>query len=565
VPVVSAVSERNGNGDCNTKVLSGGLPVKSQCLPFQKIPHTTRLFLDYLSYAPSVHGFYPRSPMFSEWFREEASRVKYDPSRRVQASDVLERQNRAWGASAKTLANIDRLRRGAMASVTGQQVGLFGGPLFSIFKALSAVKLADEATTGGVDCVPIFWLATEDHDLAEINHTSLISESGSPEQLQAESRGVEDAPVGTIRFDGEINAVVNRAASLLGESDVTTWLREAYRPGQNFGSAFGRLFARLFADWGVIVLDPSDKEFHDLAKPLFRAAIERASELDEALLGRGKALEAAGYHAQVKVTPATALLFQVKDGARTVVRRKANGGNGAEFAIGDERVTRPELLDRIDRTPELFNPNVLLRPLVQDHLLPTLAYTGGAAEVAYFAQIAVVYEILVGRITPVLPRFSATLVEPKPQRLQERYGLGLPDLFQGPEKVRELIAQQCLASDLQQRFDEAKNGLEQSMKAVRESLSRLDSTLVDAASNAEAKMSYQLEQLQARAARAESSRNEVIARHADALSSALLPNKVLQEREIAGVSFVARYGTDLLKSLYETIHTGCHDHQVIEI
>src|SRR5262249_30237548 len=156
-------------------------------------------------------------------------------------------------------------------------------------------------------------------------------------------------------------------------------------------SAFGRLFARLFADWGVIVLDPADKEFHEIAKPLLRAAIERAPEIDEALLARGKTLEGAGYHTQVKVTPATTLLFQVNDGARTVVRRKVNGAGPGEFVVGEARVSQSELLDNIERTPEQFNPNVLLRPLVQDHLLPTLAYTGGAAEVAYFAQIAVVY------------------------------------------------------------------------------------------------------------------------------------------------------------------------------
>ena len=538
--------------------------MNAHCLPFQKVPHSTRLFLDYLSYSPEVHSFYPRSPMFAEWFRDEASRVNYDNARRARVANVLERQNRAWNASPKTLANIDRLRRGAVAAVTGQQVGLFGGPLFSIFKALTAVKLSDQASEGGVDCVPIFWLATEDHDLAEINHILLLSENGLSERLQTGSHGVEDAPVGTIRFGAEIEPVVERAAALLGDSDVTNWLREAYLPGESLGSAFGRLFARMFADWGVIVLDPADKEFHELAKPLFRAAIERAAELDEALLARNKALEAAGYHAQVKVTPATTLLFQVKEGARTVVRRRANGGS-SEFLVGDERVSQAEMLDRIEQTPEQFNPNVLLRPVVQDHLLPTLAYTGGAAEVAYFAQIAVVYEKLHGRVTPVLPRFSATLVEPKPQRLLERYGLGLQDLFHGPEKLRERIAQQALSSDLQQRFDEAKSSLERSMSAVRESLKSLDSTLIDAASNAEAKMHYQLGQLQARAARAESSRNEVITRHADSLSSALFPNKALQEREIAGVSFVARYGTDLLKNLYETIHTDCHDHQVIDV
>jgi len=554
--------------------------MKSQCLPFTQIPHTTRLFLDYLSYTPSVRGFYPRSPIFSEWVKDESQRVAYDEARRGKVSEILERQNRAWGASAKTLANIDRFRGGALAAVTGQQVGLFGGPLFSIFKALTAVKLAEQATAAGVDCVPVFWLATEDHDLAEVNQVALVSEHGLPEPFTVESLGghaVADAPVGTVKFGPEIDTVVERAATLLGDAEVTTWLRQAYRPGESLGSAFALLFARLFADWGVILLDPADKDFHDLAKPLFRAAIERASELDEALLARGKALEAAGYHQQVKVTSASTLLFEVKDGARTVVRRRPLSSDGREsfkrlvdrsaypFTVGEELISLEELLERIEELPEKFNPNVLLRPVVQDYLLPTLVYTGGAAEAAYFAQVAVVYEKLLGRVTPILPRFSATLVEPKPERILSRYQLGLSDVLQGPEKVREAIAARSLPTDLQARFSEAYASVEQSMAALRESIGRLDSTLIDTAESTRTSMSHQIDRLQARVARAEQQRNEVITRHADALSQALFPHKALQEREVAGVSFVARYGPGLLADLYQTIHPDCHDHQVIEV
>jgi bacillithiol biosynthesis cysteine-adding enzyme BshC len=551
-------------------VLSGALPMKTQCLPFQQIPHSTRLFLDYLSYTPSVRGMYPRSPIFPEWLKDESQRVVYDGARRGKVCEILERQNRAWGASPKTLANIDRLRRGALAAVTGQQVGLFGGPLFSIFKALTAVKLAEQATEAGVDCVPIFWLATEDHDLAEVNHVALLSEQGLPEAFTLEDSAFEDsavtdAPVGTVKFGAGIEPVIEQAAARLGDSEVTTWLRQAYRPGETLGSAFALLFARLFADWGVILLDPADKYFHDLAKPLFRAAIERASELDEALLTRGKTLEQAGYHQQVKVTSATTLLFEVKDGARTVVRRRNNGGNGGEYIVGEERLSHRELLDRIEQAPERFNPNVLLRPVVQDYLLPTLVYTGGAAEVAYFAQVAVVYEKLVGRVTPILPRFSATLIEAKPERILTRYELGLPDLFEGPEKVREAIAARSLPSDLQTRFSEAYTSVEQSMTALRESIGRLDSTLLDTAESTQASMRHQIERLQARVSRAEGLRNDVITRHADALNHALFPHKALQEREVAGVSFLARYGPELLANLYQTIHPDCHDHQVITL
>jgi bacillithiol biosynthesis cysteine-adding enzyme BshC len=539
--------------------------MKSQCLPFQQIPHTTRLFLDYLSHTASVRGMYPRSPIFSEWVKDESQRVVYDAIRRNKVSEILERQNRAWGASANTLANIERFKRGALAAVTGQQVGLFGGPLFSILKALTAVKLAEQATAAGVDCVPVFWLATEDHDLAEVNHVALASEHGLPERFAVESHGVEDAPVGSVRFGPEIEAVVERAAGLLGDSEVATWLRQAYRPEETLGSAFALLFARLFADWGVILLDPSAKDFHDVAKPLFRAAIERAPELDEALLARGKALEAAGYHQQVKVTSASTLLFEVKNGARTVVRRRHNGVNGGEFVVGEEQISRGELVNRIEAAPENFNPNALFRPVIQDYLLPTLVYTGGAAEVAYFAQSAVVYEKLLGRVTPILPRFSATLVEAKPERILTRYQLGVPDVLLGPERVRETIAARSLPPDLQTRFSEAYASVEHSMAALRESIGRLDSTLIDTAETARTSMSHQIDRLQARVARAEQQRNEVITRHADALSHALFPNKALQEREVAGVSFVARYGTALLANLYQAIHPDCHDHQVIEV
>jgi bacillithiol synthase len=539
--------------------------LKAQCLAFSEIPHSTPLFLDYLFDRPSVREFYPRPARFSEWVKDEAQLVRYDEGRRRKVADILERQNRVWGASPKTLASIDRLRRGAVTAVTGQQVGLFGGPLFSIFKALTAVKLAEEATAAGIECVPVFWLATEDHDLAEVNHVSLLSEAGSPERLVTESRGVEDAPVGTVRLGPEIEAVVERAAWLLGESEVTAWLRDAYSPQETMSSAFARLFARLFGDWGVILLDPADKEFHELAKPLFRTAIERSVELDQALLARGKALEAAGYHQQVKVTSATTLLFQMQDGARTVVRRRSNGGNGGEFMAGEERVPAGALLDRIEGEAEKFSANVLLRPVLQDYLLPTLVYTGGAAEAAYFAQAGVVYEKLLGRVTPVLPRFSATLVEPKAKRILDRYRLTLPDLFHGPEKLGDVMAERALPPDVQARFGEAKAAVEKSLASVRESLTQLDPTLTEAAVHAAAKMGYQLTKLEGRAARAEVRRNEVITRHADALSHALFPHKALQEREIAGVSFVARYGAGLLRDLYEAIRTDCHDHQVIEV
>jgi len=552
------------NYEPHCTAVAGVLPVKTQCLPYTQIPHTTPLFADYLSASPKVQQFYPRSLNFTEWLAQETPGQRYDSQLRARVSDILERQNRAWGASEKAIANIARFRAGASAAVTGQQVGLFGGPVFSIYKALTAVKLADEATAAGHDSVPVFWIATTDHDLAEVNHTALPGPNATLQPMMTASRGVEYAPVGTIHFTDEITTVVQSTAEILGDSPATDLLRESYRPGESLGSAFARLFTRLFADWGVILLDPSDPELHTMAAPVYGAAIESAAKLDDALLARGKALEQAGYHQQVKVTPSSTLLFIIRDGARTPIHRRLNG-NSTEFLIGDDKISQQDLLRQISGTPQNFSPNVLLRPVVQDTLLPTLCYTGGAAEVAYFAQAAVVYEEIRGRVTPILPRFSATVIEPKTQGLLERYALTLTDMFEGEDAVREKIAARILPVELQKAFDRAGATLDASLTAVREALVKLDKTLAEAADNAGAKMQHQLETLRGRAARAELRQSELAARHAQQLSVSLYPNKTLQEREIGAIYYIARHGTDFLRDVYTNLHPDCHDHQMITL
>lgn len=542
--------------------------MKAHCLPFSQIPHTTRLFNDFLAYASSVQSFYPHSPHFGEWVHQEAAKISYDSSRRTRVTAILERHNKSWNASPKTLSNLERLRGGAVAVVTGQQVGLFGGPVFSVYKALTAVKLAEESTAAGIDAVPIFWLATYDHDLAEVNHVSLPAADGTLQTLTTPSHDVPGSAVGAVHFREEILPIVDQASALLGDCDAVRVLREAYRPGETLGSAFARFYARVFADWGVILLDASDPELAQIAAPIYRAAVERASELNEALLRQGQALESAGYHQQVKVTESSVLLFTTRNGARVPIQRRNNPGND-EFVIDGEglgeKIGRTALLSQIDLHPEQFSPNVLLRPVVQDYLLPTLAYTGGAAETAYFAQARVVYESLLGRVTAILPRFSATMVEPKMQRVLERHGISVTDVFEGPEALRGEIAAHSLPGDLQAAFDAAAKSFDASFSSVKEKLEKVDRTLVDAAETARSKMQHQLEKLRSQAARAEALKGELVNRHAEQLSQGLYPDKGLQERGIGAVYFLARYGSEFLHQLHDAIQPDCHDHQIIEL
>jgi bacillithiol biosynthesis cysteine-adding enzyme BshC len=387
-------------------------------------------------------------------------------------------------------------------------------------------------------------------------------------KLTTSSHSNPGAPVSEVRLGPEIVPVVEEAISLLGDSEAAQILRESYRPGETMGSAFARFYARLFAIWGVIVLDASDSELHRIAAPIYRNAIERVSEINNALLARGQALEAAGYHQQVKVTTSSVPVFALQNAARTPIQRRASG-NLSEFVIGgaaeSEKLSSNDLLDRVVRTPENFSPNVLLRPVVQDYLLPTLAYVGGAAEAAYFAQAGTVYEKMLGRVTPIVPRFSATLVEPKIQRALEKYGIAVRDTFQGLDGLRHTLAARAMPADLQAAFERANQSVEESFSSLHEALAKLDPTLVEASQTAVSKAHYQLDRLRERAMAAELRRSEVIARKAEVLNQALYPEDGLQERGVAGIYFLARYGTELLKSLYEAMRTDCFDHQILEL
>ena len=535
--------------------------MKSHCFPFRQIPHTTRLFRDFIEHTPSVQAFYRRSPMFLEWALDEARHVQYPAERRVQVAEILERQNRNFGSSQKTLENIAAFKSGALAVVTGQQVGLFGGPVFSLYKALSTVKLVAESRKLGIECVPVFWLATEDHDLEEVNQVRLPGAEGLLEMLTSAARDGQDAPVAWFHFGGEIDQLTARAKELLGDSEISNWISDCYRPEESFGTAFAKLFARIFADFGVVLLDASDPELDAIAAPLYRSVLERAPELNRALLERDQQLQAADYHQQVKITSTTTPLFVIRQGSRIPLHLKSEHG----FVLGEEQILGPEVVKLAESSPSSFSPNVLLRPVLQDYLLPTLAYVGGAAEIAYFAQLGVLYDKLSGRITPILPRFSATVIEPKPKTLLEKYELGFPDLLQGVEWLSEKIGARLLDPRLQSSFEQAQVAVERSMVAVRESLEQLDKTLVDSAKNAEAKMLHQLSALRSRAARAELRQSEVAERHSRQLSTSLYPDKTLQERELAGAYFLAKHGTQLLHSLLDVINPACVDHQLVTL
>ena len=542
-----------------------------ECYPLSSLPGTTALFRDYADVSGSANAaalrrWYPADPFSLEWAKRSP---ELSEGHRGRLADALLRQADGFGAGGAVLANIERLRNGAAAVVTGQQVALFGGPLLTLLKAATAIRKAADATAAsGREHVPVFWLATEDHDLAEVDQVALLSKS-SVETLTLGLKTDRPVPVGGLRVDGgsedgrlRLEAVLDQASELLGWAPVCDWLRECYAPDASLAGGIGRLLTKVFAAQGLVVMDAAAAEFHALGKSVLRAAIEQVDELEAGLLARSKELEAAGYHAQVLVTPGHSLLFLMDEaGARVPLRRTVEG----EWKAGSRVFATAELLTILESEPERLSPNALLRPVFQDSILPTAAYVGGPAEIAYFAQSAVVYERILGRVTAVLPRLSATLIEPAIAQTMDAHEVGLTQVFEAKtvEALALRLGARAMPIEGKRKIAAVGNAMDAELNALMEYMSAMSADLGRAAGVSASKMLYQMNRLRRMAAEFEVQKEASLKKHATAIMLHLLPDGHLQERLLAGVYFVARYGEGLAELLVEHAGQECAGHRVI--
>jgi bacillithiol biosynthesis cysteine-adding enzyme BshC len=531
--------------------------VRVDCYPISILPRLSRLFLDYASRRDPLEPFFVSTPWSQEW---KSTMRPQDRALRDSVADLLREQNSAWGASPATLANIERLRQGAGAVVTGQQVALFGGPLFTLLKAATVIQRAQAA-----NCVPIFWLAAEDHDLAEADHVILPSRHAlhtlrvRPEQPHA------GQPVGTITLGPAVNAALDRAAELIGGTPEFDLLVDSYRPEATFASAFARLIASTFAEYGLIVIDASTRGFHALGAPVLRHAIEHAADLEAALHERNRLLAERNYHSQVLVAPGSSLLFLLDEttGQRQPLRRK-NGSWLVAQSDGKATYSSEELLTILEAAPERFSPNALLRPVFQDYLLPTAAYIGGPAEIAYFAQSRVLYDEILGRVTPIFPRLSATLIEPSLAKILDQHGLSLPDILEShPDELAQRLGARAMPVEGKRQLAATGQALDSELDAVVSWMASLDPELGRAAKVSESKMRYQMNRLRRLAANYQLQREGSIRRHVDTLCFNLFPDRHPQERTIGGIAYLARYGAPLIAAMVEQANQDCPGHKAM--
>jgi bacillithiol biosynthesis cysteine-adding enzyme BshC len=514
--------------------------------PFTVVPGLHRLFLDYCSSAAAARPFYASLPADEHWRTRPTV-----PAHWPQLVQLLAEQNQAPSPAAATA--LDALRAGAGVMVTGQQVGLFGGPLFTPFKAATAVARARQATAAGAPHAAIFWLATEDHDFAEINHAVFPARRELRTLTYAKAPDAP-RPVGGIVLDDSITPLVEQAGELLGASDAMDALAAAWLPGRTFAEAFRQFYAKAFAAQGLLVLDAAGREWHQMGAPVLQAALERADELHEALLARNRELEVAGYHAQVAVEPGSSLLFLIDERTRARLALKRQPASAQEPAglwqAGRQRFSTDDLLGILASAPERISPAALLRPVFQDFLLSTSAVVGGPAEVAYYAQSAVLYERILGRTTPALARFSATLIEPAIAKLLRQQGLTLEQVFgESAASLAQLLATRSIPVEGKEKLAAAGTALEAELAPLTGWMGSLDADLGRSAEIAASKMRYQMSRLRRLAANFQLQREAQLGRDAEAISQAIYPGGGLQERLHGAAFYFARYGFELAEEI----------------
>lgn len=552
---------------CYSTPEESGLRVET--LPFDLVPHQSRLFLDYLKDPVALRKFYPSAVRFHHELQERVPEVlgayRVD---RARVCDALEAMNKRWGAGEETLKNIELLRESdCIAVVSGQQAGLFTGPLYTVYKALSAVKLAGCLQQRNTKAVPVFWMAAEDHDFAEVAKAEFIGRDCQLKNVAVSDKlHREGEPVGQVKLDDEIDTVINDLFELLPASefaaDMKTLVKNAWQPGRGYVESFAAMMTALLGRYGLIFLDPLDPALKQLAAPLYSEAARRAPEIASALEQRSTELERAGYHAQVLATANSFPLFLHDEaGRRHSVARVENGKYRTKDA--EQEYTAEELAVLAQEQPERFSPNVTLRAVVQDYLLPTIAYHGGAAEIAYFAQTAEVYRVLARPATPILPRSSLTMIERHTGRVLERYDLTVADFFEGLEPVIKRVVEEHLAADSAKLFTNAEQNVNHELDRLRQDLEAIDPTLADALETGRKKINYQLDGLRQRFVRAQMTRDEAAHRQLQRAFDQLYPNKDLQERHINITSLLARHGTYVIEWIFNAINLGSNEHQIV--
>ncbi len=537
---------------------------------FSDLPNHQNLFLDYLYEFENVSKYYTknfRAPKHIDLTFNEISERKNYPT--TELAKILKDQYKNDKPSKLTKTNLENLSKGnAIAIFTGQQLGIFGGPLYTFYKTITTIKLANDLNEKyeQYNFVPVFWMAGDDHDFEEISSVKIIDTQNGIITINYDDGkplDVNRGPVGKLKLKAKIREAINDFISHSRKTefteDVAEFLNQTFEPGKTINDAFRKLMFDFFDEYGLVIFNPMDKAVKELLVPVFekeildyrihtRELLEVSAELDDI------------YHAQVKIQPINIfvhekdgryLLEPVEDDFRLKGKRK--------------RITEEQILNRLHEHPEDFSPNVMLRPICQDYLFPTGFYVGGPSEISYFAQVMPLYDFYNIPQPVIYPRSSMTIIEKNIKKIIDKHNLNYIDIFIGEELLNKKVLAEVGEINLENLFDESKNEIDLTIDRLREQLFAIDENLKDSILKTREKIFSHLDALKNRAMKSQEIRYSNSFRQIEKLRNSVFPNNELQERELSFFFFANKYGLDIMKWMFNELKINKFEHQIAEL
>jgi len=537
---------------------------------YSDIPGHQNLFLDYMYEFENVQKFYSINfrddNSYPDLFKKVAKR---NPGLREDLINIILGQYKDFQPSKQTISNIEGLGTdNTIAVVTGQQLGIFGGPMYTIYKTITAIKLSSFLNDKFPDYnfVPVFWIEGDDHDFDEIKYFNIIDNQNNLKKISYDDGLKEEINRGStakIKLNKNFDDVFQQVNDTLREndfkSDVMELLKNSYQSGQTLEYSFRSLMFQIFDEEGLIIFNPGDTKVKEILKPVFEKEIRDFRAHTDTLVTRSAELEEI-YHAQVKVKPVN-LFISEKDG------RYSLEPDGKIFKVKNKRIsyTEDELLQILTKSPERFSPNVLLRPICQDYLFPTGFYVAGPAEIAYFAQITPLYDYYAMEAPVIYPRASATILEKNIGKVLEKYEISMNDIYIEEKLLTHRIMGELSPYNLDKLFDDTKRDIDLTFDNLTEKLFGIDNNLKDLSDKSRQRVYQTLEQLAGKARQAEERTHETALRQIEKARLSLFPEKVLQERKINFIYFAHKYGINILKWMFNELSVTKFEHQILEL
>ncbi|MEE9431622.1 MAG: bacillithiol biosynthesis cysteine-adding enzyme BshC [Melioribacteraceae bacterium] len=541
---------------------------KNMFINFSEIPGNNNLFLDFMYEFEKVEHFYKLN------FRDEESYANVfksisekEISNNKKIVDIIDSQYKSHSPSEKTIENITLLKqKKTIAILTGQQLGLVGGPLYTVYKIFTAIKLCEYLKTKFTDFnfVPIFWLAGDDHDIEEISELKFVSKNNILNTIKySDSEKETKHSVGNLQIDSSIE---NFYAEIKQSVRETEFSKELYNildgvltKDKTIVQSFHSLIFRIFDETGLIIFNPQDKEVKKLLKPIFTKELKDYHQHSASVLSVSANLDE-NYHTQVKVKPIN--LFMSDKTGRHLIEPTDNG-----FRLKGRRTkfSKEEMLKFVDEQPENFSANVLLRPICQDYLFPTGFYIAGPGEISYFAQAITLYKHFNVQQPFIYPRSSATIVEGNISKVLVKNNLSIKEMFLGTDELNSKVIHNILEENVETIFGKFTKSIDKNLSSLSNQLSIIDRSLEDVSNNSKSKIIHQIEILKSKAKKIEENKYEVALRQLDKARNNLYPNGNLQERELSIINFINKYGMDFFDWLYNELEIGEFEHQILEL